>query len=168
VLAGLISARLPRAAVLNLGQPGTTATTYLPDRRISRITKLDPAAVIHMVGSNDYARLVPPAAYGATMRDRLDKLDAGIGLPCQHVLIQTFARVDVTDPVAPWAAYGEELHTLTEGHPHRVVLDVSEAFADVGVRFGGTDPLDLIGPDGIHMGDAGHRLMAELVWSQLS
>lgn len=153
--------------IVNLGQPGTTAATYLPDERVRRIHGLAPAAVIHMVGSNDYARSVPPAEYGRTLRERLDRIDEGLALPCQHVLIQTFARIDVTAPVAPWAAYGEELRAIAADDPRRVVVDVSAAFEAVGVGFGGRDPLGLIGPDRIHMNDSGHRLMAELVWAEL-
>lgn len=157
----------PAIVVENLGQPGTTAETYLPDARISRIHALAPAAVVHMVGSNDYSRSVSPSAYGATLRDRIAAIDAGLALPCQHVLVQTFARIDVTEPVAPWASYGEQLHAIAADHAACVVLDVSAAFAEVGVGFGGTDPLGLVGPDRIHLSDPGHRFLAELVWAEL-
>lgn len=158
-----VRSRHPRARFENRGVGGTTAETYLPDTVCDAVAAAAPAAVIHMVGGNDYARGVAPAAYGAALRDRLDRIDDGSALPCQHVLVHTFARVDVREPAAPWSAFRVELDAAAEGRPNRTVLDVSGAFEAVGVGFGGTDPLGLLAADGIHPGDGGHRLLGRLV-----
>jgi lysophospholipase L1-like esterase len=153
----------PRARFANHGVGGTTAATYLPDTVCDAIAAQAPAAVIHMVGGNDYARGVAPAAYGEALRDRLDRIDAATALPCQHVLVHTFARPDVQEPAAPWSAFRAELDTAVEGHTNRAVIDVSAAFDAVGVGLHGTDPLGLLAKDGIHPGDGGHRLLGRLV-----
>ena len=158
-----VRSRHPRARFENRGVGGTTAATYLPDAVCDAITAKAPAAIVHMVGGNDYARGVDPASYGAALRDRLDRIDAGVPLPCQHVLVHTFARPDVAEPAAPWSAFRAELDTAVAGHLNRAVIDVSDDFAAVGVGLGGSDPLGLLAKDGIHPGDGGHRLLARYV-----
>lgn len=158
-----VLSRHRRARFENHGAGGTTAATYLPDALCDAVAAQSPAAVIHMVGSNDYARGVTPAAYGEALRDRLDRIDANSALPCQHVLVHTFARPDVREPVAPWSAYRAELDAAAAGHVNRAIIDVSGQFEAVGVGFGGADPLELVAPDGVHPGDGGHRLLGRLV-----
>lgn len=158
-----VRSRHPRARFENHGVGGTTAATYLPDAVCDAVAAKTPAAVIHMVGGNDYARGVTPAAYGEALRDRLDRIDGGSALPCQQVLVHTFARPDVREPVAPWSAYRAELDAAVEGHSNRAIVDVAAQFDTVGVGFGGTDPLGLVAADGIHPGDGGHRLLGRLV-----
>lgn len=158
-----VLSRHPRARFENRGVGGTTAATYLPDAVCDAIAAKAPAAVIHMVGGNDYARGVTPSAYGEALRGRLDRLDAAVALPCQHVLVHTFARPDVREPAAPWSAFRAELEAAVEGHVNREVIDVTAAFEAVGVGLHGTDPLGLLAADGIHPGDGGHRLLGRLV-----
>lgn len=169
--AALVSERLrqryPMVRTENVGVGGTTAATYLPDEVCDRIAAQRPAAILHMVGSNDYARGVSPAAYGATLADRLGRVDAGLDAPCQHVLVHTFARPDITEPAAPWGEFREQLDRVVAGHPDRVVVDVDQAFVDLGVGYRLPDPRGLIGTDGKHLTDGGHAVMADLVWRAL-
>lgn len=169
--AALVSERLrsrhPRIRTENVGVGGTTAASYLPDEVCDRVAAQRPAAILHMVGSNDYARGVSPTAYGVTLASRLERIDAGLDQACQHVLIHTFARPDITEPAAPWDAFREQLDQVAAGHPERVIVDVDRAFIDLGVGYRLPDPRGLIGPDGKHLTDAGHAVMADLVWQAL-
>lgn len=158
-----VRSRHPRARFENHGVGGTTAATYLPDALCDAIAAQAPAAVIHMVGGNDYARGVVPSAYGEALRGRLDRIDRAGPLPCQHVLVHTFARPDVREPAAPWSAFRAELDAAVGGRRNRAIIDVSDDFDAVGVGFGGADPLGLLAADGIHPGDGGHRLLARYV-----
>lgn len=147
------------------GQNGARAETYLTNDERDRIAALNPAAIVHMVGANDYVISPPPGSdpvgYEATMRASLAAFDSRLTAPCQHVLIHSYAKLSNPNPVWPWSEYLAALENIARDRDDVVVIDLSKEFRVLGVDKGGADPFDLISEDGTHMTAAGNRVMAD-------
>ncbi|ASR83191.1 tail spike [Arthrobacter phage Abidatro] len=141
---------------------GTHSGDYITQVRKDKIALLKPAVVSHMVGSNDWAMGVTPAAYKENLRARLTEL-FNSSPSTVNVLIHQQGRWDVTAPAYPWDAYGAAMAELAAEYRDRgvVFLDVDAHFRRLGVPQ--PDFYSLIGPDKIHLNDAGHRILAGII-----
>lgn len=161
----------PGVQVINGGIGGSTSADYTSTTTVSQIGALTPLAIVHMIGSNDYANGLDPATYRSNVEGTITRLDNAYASaapagsqPLVHVLIHTFQRLDVNPATAtyPWSAYRDALQAIAAADPaDRVLIDLAPTFAASGVY--GSDPFDLIRPDNIHPTDAGYALIAELV-----
>ncbi|MGY2079354.1 SGNH/GDSL hydrolase family protein [Modestobacter sp. SYSU DS0657] len=153
--------------VYNAGEGGTRSSDYLRPPKIERVAGLRPAAVVHMIGANDFRTNVTPDAYRSAMAQSLGTLRELSPGPCVHVLVHSYQPVDAPARSArhPWAAYGEVLRDLAEREEDSVFIDLSESYRRLGVP--GDDPLSLLSPDRLHQTDTGHALMAELLLREL-
>ena len=151
----------------NSGVGGTTSSDYYGASRQSVVTALKPNLMVHMVGSNDFSGQVSPATYKSNIQAVLT--DARTRSPgVKHLLIHSYARLDVTNPTIPWSAYGAALAELdTENSDVIATIDVSALWAARGVFTGGTDPDNLIGSDNIHATNIGHAFLADTVAAKL-
>ena len=148
--------------IINAGVAGTEASNYLTSTTGPQIASLSPSLIIHMVGSNDYANSVPPETYKSNLEARLTQLKSAISVPCVHLLVHSYQRSDVSNPVASWAEYGKVMASIAAADPANVVfLDVSERFEAIGIP--GSDPLGYMSADNIHLKNAGHAFLAELI-----
>lgn len=150
----------------NAGRPGTHAATYLDAAGVEAIAALAPCAVIHMVGSNDFANGVSPEQYRTGMVQQLDRFREVSTAPCVHVLVQSYERSERKPYRHPWSRYGDALADIAEAHPDTVVLDISGPYYRAGVP--GEDLLHLMSTDRIHQNDRGHAFMADIVRSALT
>lgn len=151
----------PGIHVYNAGEPNTTSVNYLTNAEIDLIAALQPALVQHMVGSNDYQFGRSPADYKAQIEAKLAYFDSVLTVPCQHVLVQPYQRMDVTNPAYPWADYGLALKQIADARANTVYVDINDAYVANGVP--GSDPLNLIDTDNIHQTARGDRFMADLL-----
>lgn len=150
----------------NAGEAGTSSGNYLTSAEITSIGSLNPRAVFHMVGANDYQAGTAPAVMKSNVQAKIADLEAAIAGPCVHILVQSYQRLDVPTPSYPWSAYGDALREVAAADPDRVAyIDVSEPFRLSGVP--GSDPLALIA-DTVHPSDSGHGLLADLLRDALS
>ncbi len=150
----------------NLGRRGATAADYLDAATIRRVAALDPCAVVHVVGSNDFRDGVPPDVYQTRVERHLRSLRGATVQPCVHVLVQSYERFDGASSAYSWSAYGEALADIATANADDVVfLDISDAYFRVGVP--GGDPFELLVADRIHQSDAGHAFMADLLLAEL-
>ena len=145
----------------NAAESGTTAATYLTAAECGNIAAINPVAVIHMIGSNDWATSVPVATYKANVLAAVNAIKAGTTAPCVHILVHTYERMDVV-PSFDWDDYGAALAEIANDNPGSVVfIDLSRYYAQMGVP--GPDLADLLSTDNIHQTDAGYFYMAELM-----
>ena len=150
----------------NVGIGGANASTYLTTASMDNIAALDPWAIVHMIGSNDWATNRTPSTYKADVLAKLDNLDSKLTRPCVHVLAHSFGRWDVAGAYS-WSLYGAALKEIADSRPHRVAyVDVSGAFAALGVP--SSDPLDVISTDNIHANDFGHAILADAMARRLT
>jgi lysophospholipase L1-like esterase len=153
--------------LINAAIGGTVGSTYLTAKTARDIGRLSPTVVIHMVGSNDFARDIDPAVYGASIRERIQQIDDAntSSNPTLHVLVQSYQQSgpSVLDGVLfPWSEYGNQLSSIAqERSGNVVVVDLSNSYSQLGVP--GNDPSELIDGDGVHQVDRGHAVMAELI-----
>lgn len=139
---------------------------YVTPTTATQIAALNPAAVVHMITANDYALGVDPLVSAENIRTRIGWIDAAATKPVTHVLIHSFRRGDtLTQAAYEWDQYGEAQRALAVSLPNVAYLDVSREFAALGVP--GTDPLDLLSSDNVHLTSAGHRVMADVVFRSL-
>lgn len=155
-------------SVVNAGYPGTHSADYAAASAAVRthnraVARLNPALVVMMIGANDYALRVPVQDYKANMRVAIQRLRAGCELRPSVLLVHPYPRYDVTDPVAPWSAYGEALRELAAELDDVDMLDLSSHYptSTTADRYG------LIAPDRIHQTDRGHAWMADLIADHL-
>ena len=145
----------------NAGEGGTTAATYLTSSEITKVAALNPRAVFHMVGSNDFANGVDPVAYKASLLSVVNSLKSSIAGPCVQVLVQPYERYDSTTHPYPWASYGQAMAEVAAANPFLFYLDLSAGYAALGVP--GADPLGLMTADKIHQNNYGHAYMADSI-----
>lgn len=134
-----------------------TAATYCPSLTLSVAQTLNVSFAVHMIGSNDSVANVALSTYRDHVRTAVSGL-ASRGVKGQ-LLVHTFRRDGVS--VAKWAQYRQMLQEVAAEVDGVGVLDVSGVYE--GLNHLGADPLDLIDTDGVHMTNAGHALMGELV-----
>ncbi len=170
---GLATAYSTRASytsgiqIINAGVGGTTSANYIGATELSQIAELQPAMIVHMIGTNDFRNKISVATYKANHQARIDALKTAMaGYPCVHLLVQPYEAWDTANPVAPWSAYGDAKREIAAASPNDTAyMDVSKPYYLVGVP--STDPLDIITSDNLHQNDAGHTLMADLIRMKL-
>lgn len=140
---------------------GTRSDNYLTYEECERIAELNPAFILHMVGSNDYSHKRTIAAYKSGLREKLDWFDDLLTMPCQHIFIQAYERMDVTSPAALWEDYGLAAKEIFEARPDGVYYDIAPLYISNGVP--GADPLTLISSDKVHQTDVGYEFMADIL-----
>ncbi len=147
----------PGVQGINGALGGATAATYFTDAHEYAVHVLQPACVVHMIGSNDSVARVPAATFVAQVEDVVRRIDAASTRPPCHVLLQPVRRYQVS--VAVWQEYRDALQQLAARLPRATFVDLGSTFEAHDAL--GADPDDLIGPDAVHPTDAGHALLAE-------
>lgn len=152
---------------VNAGVAGTRSDTYLTTTTRNQIAALNPRAIIHMIGANDYGNGVAVSAFKANVLSQVNTLDAAISARHVHIFIHSYPRFDdaaQANKVAAWQDYLNALYEIQTEKPDTVaVVDTSDEWSIVGVTGApATDTMDLIGSDDIHMNDFGHEFMADL------
>jgi acyl-CoA thioesterase I len=137
--------------VINAGVSGNTTTRAL--RRLDRALVSDTAILIVALGINDGLRGVPVATVERNLTTIIDR--------AQSRKIQVLLCEMVAPPIHGFR-YTEEFHGMFGRLATRYRLPVVPFF--LSNVFG--DP-DLNGSDGIHPNAAGHKLIAEAVWTSL-
>lgn len=157
----------PGVQMINAGVTGTDADTYLTSTTRAQLAALNPRAIIHMIGSNDFAASHTLSAYRASVAGQIAALKATITVPCVHILVHTYHRLDVLTTRAPyWSDFAAQLQAIAAADPDNVAyIDASAAFHFAGVP--GTDPLDLVQADLIHATDRGYTLLADRILDAL-
>lgn len=149
----------------NAGQGSTTSEDYLTAAEITKIATLRPALVIHMIGANDWNRGRSPAAYYASLRSKLEAFDAAVSSPCQHLLIQSYPRLDVSGGKWEWGEFADAQARLAQERKNTAFLDTSQTYLANGVP--GTDPLGLVASDNIHPTVLGYALLGDFIRSAI-
>lgn len=153
---------LPGIHAVNAGVSSTTSANYLTSTTIPQIGTLNPVAVIHMIGSNDYSTQMPIATYTANILAAMDGIDAVCATPPVHVLVHTYPRRDVVSPTIPWSDYGDALSEISKTRSDRVAfVNASRTFEAAGLP--ATDTFGFITADNVHANDAGLALLADTV-----
>lgn len=144
---------------------GTHSGNYLPQQRVDKVAIAEPHYAIHAVGSNDWALQTPLATYEANMRAAVEAIEAAVP-GVVNVLVHQQARYDNLAPSISWDSYGQVLAAVAAENPTQRVFINADAYMDV-LSMGRGNRWDLIGPDEIHMTDAGHRLLADILSAHL-
>lgn len=152
---------------VNAGAGGTNAATYLTTTTRQQIANLNPRAIFHMIGSNDFAQQRPVATYKSDVEANISALDAILPGPCVHVLLHAYERPDAAGFPIGWDQYGKTLREIAETSPGRVAfLDLSGPYYLAGVPK--SNALGLITPDRVHQTDRGHGLTADQLFEHLT
>lgn len=161
---------LPAVHGYNVGEGGTTAATYLVSAERTRIAAINPRAIIHMVGSNDWGTGRTLAAFKADVQTAVNDLKSKLTVPCVQILVNAYRRMDVNannNALDTWENFGLALKDIADADPANVAyIDLNPLYKAIGVNgtaSGSTDPLDVIDTDLIHQNDNGHAFMADLL-----
>ena len=147
----------PGVQGINGAVGGSTAATYFTDAHEYAVRVVQPACVVHMIGSNDTVARVPAATFVAQVEDVVRRIDAASATPPCHVLVQPVRRYQVS--LDAWQEYRNALQQLAARLPRATFVDLGSNFEAHDAL--GSDPEDLIGADAVHPTDAGHALLAE-------
>lgn len=156
----------PGIHAYSAGKSGAKSNDYLTDAECQRIAALKPAFILHMVGANDFTSQVAPATYKANLLARVQYLNGLLTVPCQHLFVHSYDRLEYTAPTYQSSAYRDALHEVADATPAGVFIDLSPAYVANGVP--GSDPLDLISADNVHQSETGYRFMADLLARDLA
>lgn len=144
--------------VYNAAQGSTFSSDFLTSTEITKIAALNPAAVLIMIGSNNYNSSTPIATYKSQVQGKIDDFKAQVTSQCVYILVHSYQRTGEHTPA--WAEYGQALREIADADPNNVAFsDVSAPFYTLGVP--APDPLDLLNVDGTHLNTAGYALLAE-------
>jgi lysophospholipase L1-like esterase len=180
----------PGIQCVNYAIPSTTSQNFLSATMVQQMILQSStkglAVPLCMVLSNDWSRSTTTnnvAWSKANMRGWIQALRDGFTAakkPFLIVLLGTFQRLDSTaqnkPPLYPWSDYLNIMRELALEFPDDVVyFDLSGDFRAVGIpgTGDGYDPFDLFAStngvpvDGVHLGDEGHDLLAEIVRRRL-
>lgn len=147
----------PGFHVRNGGISATSSANYVPATTHAQLVTFRPQICFHMIGSNDYGISMDPAVYKANVEATLSAIDTEIPGLVQHVLINSYQRMDTTGSFA-FALYGQKLAEIAAGRSNVQYLDLNPYYIAQGVP--GADPNNLIDVDNLHQTDAGHAFMA--------
>lgn len=139
---------------------GTTSSNYLTDEKVSRIGKIKPTIMIHMVGSNDYASGVALADYKTRLKGWVDKVRQ-VTPDTIHLFIHQQGRNDITNPPILWAQYGVAMKEVADGYGPKGLYLNFDAVMRRTDALPGPDWMSLLSTDKTHMLDPGHKIMAE-------
>lgn len=148
----------------NGGIGGATAANYVPATKHAQLVIFQPQICIHMIGSNDYGFNVNPTTYKANVETVLNDIDAEITGPVQHVLINSYQRMDVTGSFS-YALYGQQLAAIAAARNNVTYVDLNPYYVAQGIP--GTDPNNLIDTDNLHQNNAGHAFMADRLFNEI-
>lgn len=154
----------PGVQGINGALGGATAASYFTDAHEYAVRVLQPACVVHMIGSNDTVARVPASTFVAQVEGVVRRIDAASARPPCHVLLQPVRRYQVS-PEA-WQEYRDALQQLAARLPRATFVDVGSTFEAHDAL--GADPDDLVGPDAVHLTDAGHALLARTLVDALA
>jgi len=153
----------PGVQGINGAVGGSTAATYFTDAHEYAVRVLQPACVVHMIGSNDTVARVPVATFVAQVEGVVRRIDAASARPPCHLLLQPVRRYQVS--LEAWQDYRNALQQLADRLPRATFVDLGSVFDAHDAL--GADPDDLVGPDAVHLTDAGHALLAETLTDSL-
>lgn len=142
------------------GQGNTTSADYFTTARRTALSKVVPHYVIHMIGENDLYYGTTLANYRANMLSALSFIET-VNPAVVNVLVHSHGRHDVPSPVAPWSEYGNVLREVAAlNTSNRVFIDTTEFFETIGTQI---DNRSALMYDLVHLNDAGHRRMADII-----
>lgn len=144
----------------NFGLSGTHTGNYMPAEKITQAGLIEPGLIVHMVGSNDANLGYSAETFRANLIGVLDQLDSAMSGSHSHVLVHAHQRQN-KDISALWNAYRKVLRDLADTRTNVAFVDLSYDFEAVGIP--GTDPLDLLKPDEVHLTVNGHDMCARLM-----
>lgn len=153
---------------VNASVGGSTSSNYLTATTAAQVGALNPAVVLHMPLSNDYANNVNPATAKTNVLNQIAAINAAVTGPVMpvHVLIHGHRRTNMSNPTYAWSAYGQVLKEIADAAPNtRVFVNLYPAFANV--LQDTTDPLALTDADKVHLTDSGHALGADALRAAL-
>lgn len=154
----------PGVQGINGAVGGSSAATYFTDAHEYGVRVMQPACVVHMIGSNDSVARVPAATAVAQVEGVVRRIDAASARPPCHVLLQPVRRYQVS--LAAWREYRDALQQLAARLPRATFVDLGSTFEEHDAP--GADPDDLVGPDAVHLTDAGHALLAQTLVDALA
>jgi lysophospholipase L1-like esterase len=153
--------------VVNAGLGGTYSASYSTPALAMRahnhaLGAHDPELLIMMIGSNDYALGTDPGIYHDRMRAAVLAARSACPRDMPVLLVHGHKRFDVT-PVHPWDDYGSALYDVAQVLPDVGFLDLSGHFAVTPA----SDTAGLVSADGVHLSDAGHAWVGDLIGNEL-
>lgn len=150
------------------GTPGVTSAAWTPNApgaasHWRRAGSLDPALLVMMVSSNDYASQVDPAAFKANVKAAVEFFRLACLAP-PVLLVHTYRRLTGSSGAHAFGTYGQQLAALASE-----MDDVD--YLDAGVHFPVSqvaDVDDLVTADNVHPSDTGHQWLADIVADRLT
>lgn len=149
----------PGVAGYNAGRGGNTAADYVDAPILGNAALVQPVAIFHGIGSNDWANNVPPATFEANVRAAIAALDAQVTVPHVHILMQQHTRTG--SRTYAWSDYTAALRRIAEGTTDRVFVNLGPAIDRAAPL--GADPFGYGAGDGTHMNALGEEALAELM-----
>lgn len=149
----------PGVAGYNAGRGGRISADYVDTPILGNAALVQPVAIFHGIGSNDWANNVPPSTFETNVRAAIAALDAQIAVPHVHVLMQQHTRAG--SRTYAWGDYTAALRRIAEDTRDRVFVDLGPAIDRTSPL--GADPFGYGDGDGTHLNAAGEEALAELM-----
>lgn len=152
----------------NGGKGGSQATNFRTDSEIALDVALPPDIIFVDVGINDWRADVNPTTFKANLASAIGKYETALAAdPPLYVFLHIHQATDVQTDVSPytWEQYGTALAELAATNPRFTYMDLHPGWQFRGVP--GADPYGFMDPDEVHLTDAGHAYMAQLIWWQI-
>jgi lysophospholipase L1-like esterase len=123
-----------------------------------QFVNIQPSLVVLGLTTNDYGSQVAPATHLANLQSLITKIKAKTTIAPSIVLLGMFKRGTVTESVAPYQSYIDNLYTIAASDSSCTVLDMTKR-----MQAATDNSLGLYLPDGIHINNKGHAMMGDIV-----
>ncbi|WXW93162.1 esterase [Arthrobacter phage BrayBeast] len=123
-----------------------------------QFVNIQPSLVVLGLTTNDYGSQVAPATHLANLQSLITKIKAKCTIAPSIVLLGMFKRGTVTESVAPYQSYIDNLYTIAASDSSCTVLDMTKR-----MQAATDNSLGLYLPDGIHINNKGHAMMGDIV-----
>jgi hypothetical protein len=119
---------------------------------------------IYYIGAGDYAGGVTAATFQANIEATIDKYRAAQTRVPAFLLVNHFARYDVTSPTFAWSTYKAAMKAVTKTRAQTDYLDLENWFP---VSQAADTDDDLVDSSGVHLTNQGQGLAAQLIAEKL-
>lgn len=139
---------------------GRTTANYCQTPELQKIAIVQPHYALHFIGSNDWSQQIPVTTFKANLQAAINAIVAS-SPGVINVLIHGQKRKDTTSPI-PYASYGQAMEEIAAANPTSVAfINVSDSFDVFGLN--SDNYAGILLTDNTHMGNVGHRFMADLL-----
>ncbi len=145
---------------------GADTTNYYPATYPPKVAILNPNYVLHMIGSNDWARNISIPTYKGNLNDVCSSIEAANPNAINVLIHGTQRRDTIPSSGLSWDAYGNAMAEVAAMVPNRRLYINADDFMSM-LGLGTNNMANILVSDNIHLGNVGNKVMANIIGAEM-